>query len=74
MGQIKPHLVPEHADRARTGAIGFLGALRAHEAQEIEVLLHEGIDSPIPSIAHPAASRTKLASTAAPLPPLPAPA
>ena len=41
--QIETHLIPEHAQGARTGAILFTGSVFAHMAHEIEILLHSVI-------------------------------
>ena len=40
LGQVEPHLMTEHAERAGAGAVGLAHALRAHAAHEVEILLH----------------------------------
>ena len=38
--QVEAHLPAEHAARARAGAVGLLGTVLQHVAQQVEVLLH----------------------------------
>ena len=43
LAQIETHLVPEHAARAGTGAVGLFNAMRVHMAHEIFVGRGDGV-------------------------------
>ena len=42
VGEVEPHLVAEHAERAGAGAVGLLGALVEDPLDQVEVLPHAG--------------------------------